>query len=434
MILNHSDHTVKNCLNLEESGTKKTDANFLIENAYSILREEIHYQNDSNLLVDFSIELTTPFDLACNCLNNFVLYFGPLYLIGLSSSHLDILPEHLKPQDSSDLRFDQVDYWLDVEKYLAEKFKISQMEAGLNQLIDPLKQFMKEILDNPEKLKSKIINELLENLRGLLFVKQNEEFERKKQEVKDLVLDVKKAVNFEPEIFIKLSSPIDPYFASAFSIGNVNVIKVSPLIMLDFDNLPEEIRPANSSDKRLFDLNFLQALSDWIAKSYAIPKRKVGLSDIATVKTVLKMKENPLQFERVIRAGLAHEIGHLEHQHSSKLNFKPIAKSYMPFIGIINAIRYPLFRLINFFFTTKKFEFEADRFAATRLSGGSEGIKIGFTTWQESMLELREYKGFHWITRLALKFMITPSGNSLPLLFTHGSFQERIKRTSSSQL
>ncbi|MBA3816254.1 MAG: hypothetical protein H0X29_06990 [Parachlamydiaceae bacterium] len=59
---------------------------------------------------------------------------------------------------------------------------------------------------------------------------------------------------------------------------------------------------------------------------------------------------------------------------------------------------------------------------------GVEGIKIGFQAWQESQKEVRSSPYLTWKNRIFMKLLTTSKGNLMPLLFTHGSFEDRIYR------
>lgn len=195
------------------------------------------------------------------------------------------------------------------------------------------------------------------------------------------------------------SKPIDP--TMAFARGSS--IYVCPLFVIELSEIPFEIRPTGWQDPRLCDLKFLQSLSDWIANEYSLPKQTVSFIEAAVAKTILKLKADP-QGMKALRTGLAHELGHVALNHS--FSRKP----------------------------SKEIEKEADLYAIKHLPDGLEGMKIGFSAWQECLRAVRSCPTFNWKTRLLVRLIITPRGDLVPLFFTHGFFDTRIKQAEQFRL
>jgi hypothetical protein len=213
------------------------------------------------------------------------------------------------------------------------------------------------------------------------------------------------------------SRPIDPNMAFATQQG----IYICPLFTVELEHIPAEIRPLNSNDPRLFDLEFVQRLSDWLAGTFHLVAERVTPMHIAACKTILRLRENPEQFKLAINAGIAHELAHVILKHGEKTGKLADSGKW----HLLNPKKWVHFW--NKMNVSKQCEREADCFASTSLKKGVEGIEIGFRAWQESLIELRQSPLLGWRDRLLLKLMISPWGNPLPFYFTHGSFDQRIK-------
>jgi hypothetical protein len=195
------------------------------------------------------------------------------------------------------------------------------------------------------------------------------------------------------------SRPIDPTMAWATSTS----ISICPLFVINLNEIPHEIRPQGWDDPRLCNLEFLQKLSDWIAEDCRIPKQQVTFIEAAAAKTIIKLKQDP-QGIKALRAGIVHELGHVALGHCPTG-----AKS------------------------TKDKEKEADIYAVKHLHDGLEGIKIGFDAWQKSLQAVRTDSSFSLWTRILMRLLITPGGNLLPLYFSHGFFETRIKQAEEAR-
>lgn len=283
--------------------------------------------------------------------------------------------------------------------------------------------------------------------------------------LRKIVAPILEEIAFETNdpIIFDFSRPIDPTMAYAQG----NSVRVCPLFVIDLDQIPQDLRPSGSDDPKLYDLTFLQKLSDWIADEFNLEKEQVGLKEIATIKTILKLKEDPKKLHLALRAGLVHELGHIACGHTKAIRHE-ISDSYISaaeytaiatgITGIASittlilstsstatliggvAITLGLGALANYAITTipffekcaqtKKNEREADRYAAKKLKDGVEGMKAGFGAWQETLKEIRSSNKLCLKDRILAKLVITPNGNLTPLLLTHGSFEDRIQRAA----
>jgi hypothetical protein len=221
-----------------------------------------------------------------------------------------------------------------------------------------------------------------------------------KSRIQDLVHPIMKEIGYPKMNSTRFffSSPIDPTMAFATNSS----VHVCPLFVINLSEIPENLRPQGWKDPRLCDLHFLQKLSDWIAEKCNIAKQTVSFIHCAAAKTMLRLKEDP-QGMKALRAGIVHELGHvaLNHDSHSTLSVRTMEK-------------------------------EADAYAATRLHDGLEGIQIGFTAWQDSLRDVRNNPCFDIKTRLLMRLLITPNGNLLPLYFSHGFFETRIKQAADA--
>jgi len=215
--------------------------------------------------------------------------------------------------------------------------------------------------------------------------------------VNPIMKEIKFPVNIEP--LLAFSLPIDPTMAWATILS----VCVCPLFVINLSEVPYEIRPQGWDDPRLCDLNYLQKLSDWIAEECKIPKQKVSFLEAAAAKTIIKLKQDP-EGIKALRAGIVHELGHV-------------------------ALMHGFFREKS----SKVKEKEADLYVIKHLHDGLEGIKIGFEAWQKSLQAVRSSSSFSWKNRILMHLLITPKGNFLPIYFTHGFFETRIKQAEEAQ-
>ena len=244
-----------------------------------------------------------------------------------------------------------------------------------------------------------------------------------------------KEIHFEKidETSIYFSKPIDPTMAWA----NTSSISVCPLIVIKLDKIPEDLRPIDSNDPKLYDLKFLQRLSDWLAEEYEIDKQTVGIMEIAAIKTILKLRENSLG-QKALRAGLVHELGHIALKHPEKQRKHRLEASRSTTVWgkairiLTGGIVQKVLVFAKMSVQIKEYEREADLYAVNHLNDGVEGIRIGFATWRESLKEVRACKTLKWKDKVFAKLFITPKGNFWPLVFTHGSFKDRIERAEAA--
>ena len=237
-----------------------------------------------------------------------------------------------------------------------------------------------------------------------------------------------------------------------------NTIYFSPILLFDLERLPKDLLPNGSTDKRLFDLDYLQQISNFISDNFPpfkfpTKKAKITIRDLYTLKLVLLLKEDPEKFEMAMKALIAHEIGHLYYGHKDSkikqisLNILSLLigagtfailssktskttssiASILAFITsmkINSLITYPLWHL-------RLQERQADDFAL-KLKDGKEGFIYGFSKAKIVAQEMREKNNLSFFQKLALKFSILPSGTPLSFLFSHGNFDERIERAKKS--
>lgn len=217
-----------------------------------------------------------------------------------------------------------------------------------------------------------------------------------------MILPIMEEINFlrTQLTCFTFSRPIDA--TMAFARGNS--IHVCPLFVIELSEFPDDIRPTDWSDPRFCDLEFLQKFSDWIAEECGIPKQNVSFIEAAAAKAIVKLKQDP-QGIKALRAGIAHELAHviLGHTHDQQKS-------------------------------SSQKEKEADIFAAKHLPDGLEGIKIGFEAWQKSLQAVRSWTKFSWKDTILSRLLITPGGNILPLYFTHGFFETRIRQAEQAVL
>ncbi|MEI8125981.1 MAG: hypothetical protein WCG42_09510 [Parachlamydiaceae bacterium] len=372
--------------------------------------------------VDLDLEITDPLDRQCE-IKSSKLLICPLFLL----PNLELMPIELRPVNSMDPRLDTQEYWHEVSNWLSTIFSLTpKVESDVDiQDIQVLKHTLLLLANDPGIVVDNIKNHLATDIKRFVHRKN----------LSDKIRLTMKEIHFEKidETSIYFSKPIDPTMAWA----NTSSISVCPLIVINLDKIPEDLRPIDSNDPKLYDLKFLQRLSDWLAEEYEIDKQTVGIMEIAAIKTILKLRENFLG-QKALRAGLVHELGHIALKHPEKQRKHRLEASRSTTVWgkairiLTGGIVQKVLVFAKMIVQIKEYEREADLYAVNHLNDGVEGIRIGFATWRESLKEVRACKTLKWKDKVFAKLFITPKGNFWPLVFTHGSFKDRIERAEAA--
>jgi hypothetical protein len=259
------------------------------------------------------------------------------------------------------------------------------------------------------------------NLHNSNYYSLNPIVEKSNQQLHTLIEPVIAEIGITQSMNLGYSNPIDPLMAHANNGG----VYVCPLFTVDLELIPEAIRPKNAEDPRLYDLAFLQQLSNWLAQIFNLKPEPVNTMHIAACKTILRLREDPKKFQLAAKAGIAHELAHVVLKHCDII--QPAQNELNKYEGNwywLNPNKWMSYwKMLSL---TKQCEREADQFASTKIKNGVDGIVIGFRAWQNSLIELRQNSALPWKDRLLFKIMVSPWGNPLPLFLTHGSFDQRI--------
>lgn len=421
-----------------------------IKNEFQIVLNKLENELDIGY-ANLEVEIANSIDWSCS-IGDSKICISPLFLIS------NILPEHLRPLDSTDSRLDNIEYWQNLNKWICKVFSLEpHNETEIDIAVS--KKNLLLTLSNKNFVREVVLEFIKPHLKNYIYYKK----------LCDIILPIMKDTNLENmnEIAIQYSYPIDPTMASA---GHRS-INICPLFVLDFNKIPEHLRPNGSKDSRLYDLNFLQELSDWIARELGIEKQKVGVMEIAAIITILKLRENPTMFHTAFKAGVAHELGHIVHNHSHKMRqYRPLAlesairwgrilgvSTWFTAVASSFFLKLPVMNLKWGALTTVTMGFlvnagaksaiyhaklanhikigerEADLHAVRHLKNeGVEGIRIGFSAWQEAIKEVRLSKHLKAKDKILFKALTTSKGNVVPLLVTHGSFEDRLHRAEQA--
>lgn len=425
--------------------------------ANELLNEPNHSINPNDLIQKFRLDLQ---DLSKDCqidwnsiqielssaldcslqFNRDVITISPMFLL----RDINDLPQNLRPNSPDDPRLDTESYWQDFDNWFCQVFN-SPPSMNFNDLIPSNKDNLILLAFNP----SKIAKACKEHFTSHL--KRFEQHHRLYNIVKPIMQDIN--FNETDSFYADFSTPIDKTMARA----NDYCIEICPLFVADLNKIPEDIRPNGPDDPKLYDLTCLQKLSDWIAEEYGLQKQKVGVLEIAAIKTILKVRMDPSK--KALKAGLVHELGHvvLKHSGSSAPTYQAASAwghkisiltcgtaltsmaltSSLSIGGVIAALGLSV--LANYgtkygilCSKHKDVEREADLYAVKMLKDGAEGVRLGFTAWRESLKELRSAEQLSLKDRLFINLLTTPSGELIPLFFTHGSFADRIQRAEKA--
>lgn len=391
------------------------------------------------------------------------LHVSTLHLLILAPY---LIPEELKPTSDNDPRLDTEEYWTELFGWLNIVFNCPSKDdaeaspALIKTSINLFKNALLVSLQYPDEA-----TYFIDSCAAPVYVKAAQH--KKLCAVIAPIIQKTKFQKADTAGF-GFSRPIDSNLAYATK----DSVNLCPLFILDWNQLPEDIRPNGSNDPRLYDLAFLQQISHWIAGAYGLTNQTVGVKEIATIRTILKLQEKPKEeYQKALGAGFVHELGHVAHGHSveteknadktstssSRWGKFLAAAAIATTVDAVFACNLPLLARTGTFiaapvvssalyWASSKFihfmkegsqhrqhEREADCYAVENLGKDAiDGMQIGFQTWQESLRELRSSPLLNWKDRILAKLAITPAGNPIELLFSHGSFEGRLRQAKTA--
>jgi peptidase M48-like protein len=220
-------------------------------------------------------------------------------------------------------------------------------------------------------------------------------------------------------------------------------ISLPYLFLIKTSDIPEEFRISGLSDPRLQSDDFIQKVADWTYKFFGKQvKKPLTLLEKETLKIFLLYIQDPEQSENAKEFVLAHEIGHLFHQHgegapelfslatlfkaTSLILLVSLATLLCPvqFLWAVLGISAALtagfvMLLIREMHRSRSFEKEADLVAAKFSERARRGGIYLFETFIKGQKQSRD-------RHMGLRFLFSADGNNRALYFTHPSETERI--------
>lgn len=259
-----------------------------------------------------------------------------------------------------------------------------------------------------------------------------------------------------------LDSPFEPTIAAAGG----NRMYLSPLLLVD---LPTHLKLDNPDDPKLDDMTYLQQLSDWVCLEIGLTKYHVTGREKGILRAFLKFKAEPAKFHAAFRALIGHELGHIHHHHAYRgfrsngwgilaflttgislavgggrvfaqtpagtalASAVPLSAGIAPYAvaGVASVAIFGIYRklwnIVQACWRSLAVEREADEFAVRRLKDGLKGFEIGVNVFTEALRELRQDPKQSWKNRIVHYLTLSPSGEPLPLFFTHRFFKTRLE-------
>lgn len=216
------------------------------------------------------------------------------------------------------------------------------------------------------------------------------------------------------------TTPLNACPASATRINYpeaISWIHVNPFWLLDWSDLPKDLQIKGSTDPKLHDRAFIQKICDSVADIFDLTRVPVTLEHILIVRFYVKLSEKPELAKCAWRSMIAHELGHVHHNHGAKEH--SVITTKFPMSGLINKIAE--------LFQTRRQECEADQFAAQNLKDALKGAEYGFTCGKRTIMETKASSILTFFEKIVSKIFLM--GDDIIFdRFTHGSLETRIDR------
>lgn len=169
-------------------------------------------------------------------------------------------------------------------------------------------------------------------------------------------------------------------------------LQISPLLLIDSEEIPERFRFANINDPRLNNAALLQDYSDWLHDTLEIPRSQYS-ADKDLLQSNLVFMQDREKAKEAIKFVLLHELGHIHHNDYNLDRILFALSGIMSIswpICVALALSWPLSISISFvlgaaslsFFVlgliqsgplARFYEYRADLFAAQHCSASIEG-------------------------------------------------------------
>lgn len=269
-----------------------------------------------------------------------------------------------------------------------------------------------------------------------------------KQHLESIVNGIGDEVRLDKEIIVLVDpKPLSLTPAAAVSTGSFSAVLLSPFWLVDWEKLPDPIKVSGLKDPKLDDRNYYQQLIDWISEYQSLPKEKVNLEKIVAIRFFLRLREDPEKARKSFRSMIAHELGHIYHDHGSKYRIIALVVSTIAgailFLGGIGMSLWlafwagislmalaPLITLIAYKVIqsgiSRHQERQADAFSVKHLNDSYEGAQFGFGCAKLAVDDAKSSRALTKWERFVSRFAFI-KGDFLPYLFSHGSYGSRLR-------
>jgi len=215
-------------------------------------------------------------------------------------------------------------------------------------------------------------------------------------------------------------------------------VLLNPLVFLNPCQFCDEMNIKDPDDPRLDDPAFLQRLASYISTCAGVNSNEVFTTKTeklakGVVQMFLRAKYNSERWQKMTRALIGHELGHVYYRHVAEPVIPKLAADAGVWVRTRHAFHFAIRSIVRFFdkklrFNSRRTERQADLFMIEKLGkDGLEGAAAGFNLAKRCFKDLRNDPNASWITRLGYKMMISSSGNFRLFNFTHRSFDARLK-------
>ena len=218
-------------------------------------------------------------------------------------------------------------------------------------------------------------------------------------------------------------------YAPASAAGNY--IWINPLFLLDWNALPDRLKISGIDDPKLQKKEFYKDFFNYISHEFQmyIPQEISGM-DIFCLLLFIQLKNDPKQYYSAIRTMIAHELGHIHHEHSlSKSSMVEAIRAFSDRWPTICTLFSPILFIISIISEishTRSQETQADRFAAELLKDAAIGADYGFSNAKKAIQVLKNCRALTSSERILTRLTMPCNEGFILQLFTHGSFTGRM--------
>jgi len=110
---------------------------------------------------------------------------------------------------------------------------------------------------------------------------------------------------------------VDPVTSYAAALTNTKTLYLHPLTLIEPNDLPPSLRVNGPNDPKLKSPHYFRQLKSYLAKTFNVDPGK--LSNLRSIFDMhLRTWKNPNLIKRIKRFAIAHEVGHIFYEHTTK--------------------------------------------------------------------------------------------------------------------